>query len=74
MWNKVRGHSCYGPYLCQAVVPDPVETEVNRVTNKIYSHGADILEHRKTLNKINKMHCILYVDTCYREKIKVGKG
>lgn len=34
---------------------------------KFFSHGADILEHRKTLNKINKMSFLLHVDTCCRE-------
>ena len=41
-----------------------------RDKNKFCSQGADVLEHRKTLNKIDNMHCVLYVDT-YRKR---GKG
>lgn len=36
------------------------------------SYGADILEHRKTLNKINKIHYKLYVDNVV-EKIRIRK-
>lgn len=38
-----------------------------RDKKKFFSHRADILEHRKTLNKINKMCFLLHVDTCCRE-------
>lgn len=46
------------------------DTGEQRDKNKFCSQGADVLEHRKTLNKIGKMHCMLYVDI-YRKR---GKG
>lgn len=67
--HEVRGGHIYamGLLLCQALVPDPVETEVNRETKIFFSHGADILEQRKTFKKINKMCFLLHVDKRCRE-------
>lgn len=38
-----------------------------REKNKFCPQGADVLEHRKTLNKVGKMHYMLYFDT-YRKR------
>lgn len=67
---EVRGgHMHVWAYSEPGTVPDSAETKVSKET-KINPQGADVLEHRKTLNKIDKMHCVLYVDT-YRKR---GKG
>lgn len=48
-------------YSVLGIVTDPKETEMNRDKKDSVFMELTFLEHGKTLNKINKMHCILYV-------------